>query len=640
MSRRGPSHAGPYALACTNCFKAKSRCIARPGASGAACERCFRLSKDCHPSEAMRRSSTAKRKSSNAKIAELESKVESLLTQLQSRNADEAGGVEKLRAATVRRRRKTRVTSPDNAPIYLHPELSSTPGIQAISEEENFESGSDPQPGGSTSLDIDSAVTLAAFDADTRAQDLVAMFRTEILCSFPFMHLPAAVTAEQIQTQWPILFQAIVSVASRHGTQAPSQAPRLKRVIYDAMLDFDENPTNLKRIDLLLAMLTYLAWGCDHVLYCGSMPRLMLQVASLASEMMQTDAIDPGERTMTKPTAWLFDHDNKRDPRDDTTRDLFLDKRRAILGCFVLSSAVSAYFGRVNAVRWTMKMEESLAAISMNKECPTDKAFALQVEVQCLAEKAVDIHRRQDTVFHKTIGVTGSPKIASLLSLQTQLQELKASLSPIMPHVELCVAQSSSVELTLNEITYAATCALPSLIKHIDKRTGTIAAGTLLDGTANAASVRRDQEATLWRCLESSKTCLMAFMDLAPSNFCNLSFVQWVQLARSIACLHHLTNTIEDPTWDKDNARLHVNLPRLLDQVMGKLKLAAQLSGRRSPDNVFARLSQKISEIRTGMSSVLIEQQETEQEEDTSEELLRGDRATKDGPWSYDYVLG
>ncbi|KAJ2973032.1 hypothetical protein NQ176_g6832 [Zarea fungicola] len=480
---------------------------------------------------------------------------------------------------------------------------------------------------------------LAAFDADTRAQDLVAIFRTEILCSFPFMHLPAAVTSEQIQMQWPILFQAIVSVASRHGAEAPSAAAGLKRVICDAMLDFDENPTNLKRIDLLLAMLTYLAWGCDHVLYRGSMPRLMLQVASLASEMMQTDAIDPGERTMTKPTACFFKHDNIRDPGDDTTRDFFLDKRRAILGCFVLSSAISAYFGRVNVVRWTMQMEESLAAISMNQECPTDKAFALQVQVQYLAEKAVDIHRRQDTVFRKTVGETGSPKIRSLLSLQTQLQELQASISPTMPHVELCVAQSSSVELTLNEITYAATCALPSMIRHIDKRTGAISAGTIFDGTENAVSVRCDQETALWRCVESSKTCLTAFMDLAPGKFCNFSFVQWVQLSRSIACLYHLTNTIKDPNWDKDNARRHAKLPELLDRVLKKLRLAAQLSGPSSPDNVFARLSQKISEIRTEMSSELIEQHETEQE-DTSEGILSGSLATKDGPWSYDYVLG
>ena len=73
---RGPKHSGPFGLACTNCFKAKCRCVAR--ADGEGCQRCHRLRKHCEPSEATRQRTAPKKPTSHNRISEVPAGVGAL----------------------------------------------------------------------------------------------------------------------------------------------------------------------------------------------------------------------------------------------------------------------------------------------------------------------------------------------------------------------------------------------------------------------------------------------------------------------------------------------------------------------------------------------------------------------------------
>jgi hypothetical protein len=70
-------------------------------------------------------------------------------------------------------------------------------------------------------------------------------------------------------------------------------------------------------------------------------------------------------------------------------------------------------------------MEEALHVIEMNKACPSDETFAIQVRLQVLAQKALNMREPQEAD-HTTPYATSM----YLKVLHGQLKELKASVSP------------------------------------------------------------------------------------------------------------------------------------------------------------------------------------------------------------------
>ncbi|OKL61994.1 hypothetical protein UA08_02544 [Talaromyces atroroseus] len=76
----GTSRPAPYGRACSNCARAKCKCILR--ANGDSCERCFRLKKVCSPSSSIRKKRVTPRNSSQA--ARLERKLDGLVSLLRA----------------------------------------------------------------------------------------------------------------------------------------------------------------------------------------------------------------------------------------------------------------------------------------------------------------------------------------------------------------------------------------------------------------------------------------------------------------------------------------------------------------------------------------------------------------------------
>jgi hypothetical protein len=81
-------------------------------------------------------------------------------------------------------------------------------------------------------------------------------------------------------------------------------------------------------------------------------------------------------------------------------------------------------------MKWKPRMEESLRAIEANKENPSDVAFAFQVRLQLLAQKAVQI-REQREWDSARLGLEMGPALSAnfyIRALQAQLHELGDSL--------------------------------------------------------------------------------------------------------------------------------------------------------------------------------------------------------------------
>lgn len=111
-------------------------------------------------------------------------------------------------------------------------------------------------------------------------------------------------------------------------------------------------------LDLLLGLLTYIAWGWDHVLSRRNLSRLMVVAISLVGEMSLDKAVPEPARTigLLEPKGfegWYGD-------ASTTDSQLCLERQRAVLGCFVLGSAVSTQFSPIDVPQWTPRWKRHL----------------------------------------------------------------------------------------------------------------------------------------------------------------------------------------------------------------------------------------------------------------------------------------
>ena len=274
------------------------------------------------------------------------------------------------------------------------------------------------------------------FMPPSSASTCIEAFRQNKLHHCPFLHLPPDVTAENLRRDRPFLFRAIICVESSSAAERKTRALQLKRVLFDTVFlqNSLQQPQQLRqKLDLLLGLLIYIAWGWDHIHSGGSLSRLMIMAASLAAEMC-LDKVAP------KPTIGLFDQKAFEEWHSGTTANMeltdtqfLLERQRAVLGCFVLGSAISVYFSQIEAPRWSPQLEECLSAVSISgarTEYMFDGTLAFQVRLELLALKAAQTCERCQLPDEPPVSSLPAPARQYIKTLMVQLQDLRASIPP------------------------------------------------------------------------------------------------------------------------------------------------------------------------------------------------------------------
>ncbi|KAJ5143415.1 uncharacterized protein N7515_002202 [Penicillium bovifimosum] len=416
-------------------------------------------------------------------------------------------------------------------------------------------------------------------------------FCSRMLHHFPFVHLPAYLTAEKLRLDRPFLFRAIICVTSVSAKDKMASSLELKRVLYETAF-LQRSPQQKQQqpqqtVDLLLGLLVYISWGWEHLRSNHSLPRLMAMAISLVGELRFLDqAVPEISRTIShlEPNGG-FDNVYGITPATTamatpatgagvTDTQLYLERQRAILGCFVLGSAVSAYFCQVEAPRWIPQMDEALAAIvasgnSAGAECPSDAALAIQVRLQLLATKAAEVRERAQLPDHPPPETLSPQSLLYIKALMGQIQELRASVPPAFQQHFLLLAQTYYTEMCIIETIHIQQSARPP------------------PPTCGPTRI-----SCFWQSALAVKSCTSTFLTLSPSGLLGISFIQWAQLVRCVATLHQLS-TLREPGWDPATVRRLVDLPVLLSCTADKLELAAAEAGEQpaSADGVFMQLA-------------------------------------------------
>jgi hypothetical protein len=314
--------------------------------------------------------------------------------------------------------------------------------------------------------------------------------------------------------------------------------------------DDETQPNGIDRaMDLLLGILTYAAWGWDH----AQLPRFVMLAMSLVGEMRLDKPAPPNMGTLALLTPGFGGWDDTGN--EHIMAQHFLERQRAVLACFVLSSAVATYSGQLDALRWTSQMDEGLDAISASTECPTDTTLALQVRLQLLAQNALHICSQTSQTNH----AAAKALLAQVQELQPAVQQHQTT-PPTATAAASLSAQTHHTELTILSTLHATT----------------------------PPNHPPPQQTPLLRAIQS---CTTTLLTLAAPDFRSMSFMQWAHLTLCLAALQRLDSS--------PDSRAVVDLPMLLDRVGEKLDVAAREEG--GDESVFVRLAGGARAFREGV---------------------------------------
>lgn len=252
---------------------------------------------------------------SDVRIAQLEDKIETLLSAMKSIVGSSASSA-KLAA----------LLSGGDA-------SSSTPsltGILADSTSTNSSIGEGPRPATPPYADESLPVSYAPFPL--QAEESLNFFRSQMLPCFPFIDLSTVVTATQLHQDRQFLWQAILTVTAFSTQARLVQAEEFKRLLFNSALVKVQSD-----MDLLLGLLTYLAWSTDAFLGRADLfSRFMMLAISLVYDLRLFKPSQPDVQLMMSMTQGRPDQDVQS--LAEETIQGFMEKQRALLAGFVLSS--------------------------------------------------------------------------------------------------------------------------------------------------------------------------------------------------------------------------------------------------------------------------------------------------------------
>ncbi|KAL5339893.1 hypothetical protein BJX70DRAFT_141885 [Aspergillus crustosus] len=524
--------AAPYGQACLHCFKTKSKCV-KSNSSLDSCERCIRLKKQCSPADSLRKRSSQKPSNTNATIANLQAEIEEL-----KRRVPPAG---------------------ESATLATLPSFAKRPAEDYEDYKAKLEEHDDQMDS------VASSTTSTEWDlSPDQEQKRLIIFQTRMLRFFAFMHLWDGLTVEQLQADKPFLFLAIMAVTSPSVREKRARADKLKRYLAQETLEKTETS-----LDLLLCLLTYIAFGYDNFVYKLKSPSRLTQLAismaydlRLHKAMPKESSLFPNE-TM-RPNQQAFEISQQS-----------LESKRAVLGCFLLSSQVSSHYGCMEPMRWTPQMQDYLSIIGRNANCPTDEMFAWQIRLQLLIQQANEQRDQRELDHYQEAASATSSKEPIIHkwyfeSLQGKLKEMIASIPPHIKNSETLRLQLHFTSLSICESIYP--------VNQDNKPSYSV----------NNITTALDQRDIQYHSLQAIKAFYETFSTLSALDFTAFPILVWCQSLKNMMVLYRLSL---NPTY-RDEVRNTVDVLRESHRTAEKLEGAAIEMRESAPDDLFTILCQ------------------------------------------------
>ncbi|GIJ92503.1 hypothetical protein Asppvi_001781 [Aspergillus pseudoviridinutans] len=268
--------------------------------------------------------------------------------------------------------------------------------------------------------------------------------------------------------------------------------------------------------------------------------------------------------------------DNNQSNTDETPYDL-LERQRAVLACFILSSNIASHLGRQDALRWTPQMEEALRVLTISEACPADRLFISQVRLQLLKQRADDVRQQDEARTGTTPAAVSAPRLLYLKTLRRELHELRSLFPADLPQLDILNTHAQYVELYINQLAYSVSQDSPPLN---------------LSGLQGFERLE-----CLWQSVENIKAWLDNFYRIPCSKLVGQPFHFWSQMILTVTLLKYLS-TLKDPEWDCQAVRNTVHLISTMDCMLQKLDLSSKEPELQCNDHLLKFLSKLLTRCR------------------------------------------
>ncbi|RAL07884.1 transcription factor domain-containing protein [Aspergillus homomorphus CBS 101889] len=506
----------PYGNACATCARAKCRCV--PRSAGGRCERCHRLNKECRVAQGRRKTRPL------SKAVQLERKMDGLMMLLTS----SAG--------------RTGLPAPTPVQASAQEALDNQP-----------ETGPDTVTG-----DDDEEDPEAEEDAALHA------FRTHRLQFLPLIHLPATTTARELKQQSPFLWRCITAVESKHAARQAALCVTIRELAGKRLLVHCE-----KSLDLLQGVLVYLAWV---TLYSQPQKSSLCIYAQMAIGLVFELGLNkpaPRDLSMTVSNSNAVGHMPGLKASISTLRTM--NERRAVLGCYVLTSIIAQFLGRMDPLRWTSHMKECLDILAHSEEIPGDGVLVQMTRTRLLADQIL-----QGPWSEGVYGLSPAQALAAfhLKAFESRVETIRAELPMHLAENKLILFNLYDTEISLYEV---------ALVK------------APADEGMNSQRLGH-----LYACLHVVKQFLDLFFTIAPADYTSLALPYLTQVSHCLVTLFRLS-TLEYPGWDKAAVRSSVDLLVIAEQIatrMGQVAAAVCMRSERSNGDPFSKLGMMMQKLR------------------------------------------
>ncbi|KAI8961511.1 hypothetical protein F5Y11DRAFT_326039 [Daldinia sp. FL1419] len=569
----GPRKSVPYGQACTNCSKAKCKCISR-GIPSSVCERCQRLGKECIPSVSVRK--RAARRPASERAAHLEEKLDDLVSILRAQAAVNPPSAGTYRPTTNSELPSASPSVDANAnagSLDLDPSIGVVPGGNDLAATNH------PMPIPSPAVDTSycdgypsansyptpPSVT-SSHDgglSPAEAEETLRIFQEQFVPFFPFVYIPPDTTAAQLQRSKPFLWLNILTICCKSRPKKTALSQKIREYLAQKMLiDLDRN------MDLLLGLLAYLGWGMHH--FSGK-PYIVAYMNLALSIVTDLRLDKPAQDNFYKDLhCFKPSYPYPKIPISTTRTN---EERRATLACFTLCSSISNFL-RTQTMRWTAHMEDSLQKLSANPECLGDEALVAMVRTYRLQEDVARITwRTAEPAGNSTANSTATraPPAVYVKALRANLDAIRKDLPPSLLGNRVVNSHLYAAELSIADMSLWNVNAW--LSTHPHRPTGVSSSGT--------GGIDLGKMDAYYASLQASKAALENFLGFELSDYPAISFTVTLHFGRAAQTLYRLM-VVEDPDWDRNIVKNSIDMMAALEQAASNF---IQVSTAYNPEN-------------------------------------------------------
>ncbi|KAJ9481164.1 hypothetical protein VN97_g12337 [Penicillium thymicola] len=341
---------------CQNCARGKIRCIRTSDSS--ICDRCRRLDKECYFRAARPRYNPAKK---GTRVEALEAKVDQLLARV-------------VNSQHIKHQ-------PDVALALSDPELHSIPDKPRDVIDRGI-------------VRFDDAVTL------------LESFRETLMPCFPFIFIAPEVTLAQLRAEKPLLLLAILKVSSYKNAAAQEILEETFQTAVADQMIFAHNPS----MDVLLGLLVALAWlqhQSQHERFSSYLHLAWSIVGNLRLDRLSETKSFYSRMAMSKVSS-----------DESSSRHSVNEIRRALIGCYVLSSCRSTILQKDRMMTRLSYVEKHALELLSNPEIASDRCLIQLVKLQQIFERIDD-----------AVVTTANPvREVDMHAFQTEINEYRMTL--------------------------------------------------------------------------------------------------------------------------------------------------------------------------------------------------------------------